>query len=78
MAMHAQPIIQLEAGWALIDQHGLQKLKEILRTGALQQSQAAETNNNHPNMTAITQQQTTPNMCFTNEEYARLYTSVWP
>lgn len=70
-----QPIIQLDAGWRQIDEQGLQKLQAILRTGSLHDQATANTSSSSSSMAAAKQPPTAA-FSFTNDEYARLYTSV--
>lgn len=60
--------IGLEDGWRQIDAHGLQKLFRIIQSGRLHEANG----NGAVSASALAAKQ--PEMGFTNEEYAQLYT----
>lgn len=80
-----QPPILLEDGWSQIHQHGLKKLFHIIETGSLQeQGTATSLRGGAHNGSAASSSSSSADprshsplaQGFTNEEYAKLYTSV--
>lgn len=81
------PPILLEDGWSQINQYGLKKLFHIIETGSLQEQGTGNgamrsghadgsASSSSSSSSVDTRSHSPPAQGFTNEEYAKLYTSV--